>query len=282
MSTIKHRTVLITGGAAGIGKLLGQRLLKEGASQLIIWDINAEALQQTVQQLELEGHNIIGQVVDVSDTEQIIQAVQFLQSQDVQVDILINNAGIVVGNKLFWEHSHRDIDRTMHINTEALMHLTLELLPGMLERNRGHIVNVASAAGLVSNPRMSVYAASKWAVIGWSDSLRLELEQQGTRVKVTTVTPYYINTGMFEGVSSPLLPIIEPEEMVEAIVEGIRQDHIFVRKPNLVNALPLINGLLPQRIFDFVVGDLMGIYKSMDTFKGHKQPKPSEEKTESL
>lgn len=90
------------------------------------------------------------------------------------------------------------------------MHIALELLPEMILRGSGHIVNIASAAGFVSNPKMSVYVASKFAVVGWSDSLRLEMERNKTGVHVSTVTPYYIDTGMFAGVKT-LIPILKPE-----------------------------------------------------------------------
>ncbi|MDA1382144.1 SDR family NAD(P)-dependent oxidoreductase [Plesiomonas shigelloides subsp. oncorhynchi] len=98
------------------------------------------------------------------------------------------------------------MNQTLAINTNALMHICREFLPGMLEKGEGRIVNIASAAGMVSNPKMSVYCGSKWAVIGWSDSVRLELEMAGYRnIKVTTVTLSYIDTGMFAGVKAPLL-----------------------------------------------------------------------------
>lgn len=83
------------------------------------------------------------------------------------VEILINCAGIITGNKTFDRQTPEEIERTMAVNATAPMYLTLQALPGMLERNEGHICNIASAAGMISNPRMSVYAASKWAVIGW-------------------------------------------------------------------------------------------------------------------
>jgi len=183
------------------------------------------------------------------------------------IDILINNAGIVVG-KSFNEHSHTDIDRTMIINSAALMHITKEFLPDMIASKSGHIVNIASAAGLVSNPKMSVYVASKWAVIGWSDSLRLEMENANTNVKVTTVTPYYINTGMFDGVSSTVIPIVDPNIAAEKIIRGIEKNTLFVRMPGIVYTLPFIKGILPTRWFDLIVGKWMGVYKSMNDFKG--------------
>jgi hypothetical protein len=147
------------------------------------------------------------------------------------------------------------------------MHLTLELLPSMTGRGSGHIVNIASAAGLVANPRMSVYCASKWAVIGWSDSLRLEMERLRTGVRVTTVTPFYINTGMFAGVRS-VIPILEPEEAVRRILRGVARNRVFVRMPGIIYLLPLVRGLLPLRAFDWFVGTVLGVYKTMNGFKG--------------
>ena len=140
----------------------------------------------------------------------------------------------------------------------------------MIAAKEGHIVNIASAAGMVSNPKMSVYAASKWAVIGWSDSLRLEMETLQSNVKVTTVTPYYINTGMFDGVKSRVIPIVHPEVAARKIISGIEKNKLFVRMPGIVYLLPLIKGILPVRWLDKIVGKWMGIYTTMKDFKGRK------------
>jgi short-subunit dehydrogenase len=156
----------------------------------------------------------------------------------------------------------------MDINALAPMYLTRELLPGMVRRGGGHIVNVASAAGMVSNPQMSVYCASKWAVIGWSDSLRLEMESARTGVKVTTVTPYYIDTGMFAGVRSAFIPILTPDHVANEIVAAIKRDKIFLRLPRVLNLLPLLRGIMPTRWFDRIVGEWLGVYHSMSGFRG--------------
>ena len=92
------------------------------------------------------------------------------------VDIVINNAGVVVG-KYFHEHTSQNISSTMSINANAPMNVTLEFLHDMMQQNSGHICNIVSSVGLISSPKMSVYAASKWSVIGWSDSLRFEMKQ---------------------------------------------------------------------------------------------------------
>jgi len=116
---------------------------------------------------------------------------------------------------------------------------------------------------------MSVYAGSKWAVLGWSESLRLELEQIGPNLKVTTVMPSYIDTGMFAGVKAPLLtPILQPDTITEAILNAIKRNKILLRKPFIVNLLPLLHGILPTRVFDTVTGRWFGVYTSMNDFTG--------------
>lgn len=267
MSQIKNKTVLITGGASGIGYLMGKQLLQQGAGSLVIWDMQEDALNRVVGEFAGQGHQVVGFRVDVADPAQIQRAMQQMRERRITVDLLINNAGIIVG-KNFADHTPDDIARTMNVNTMAPMYLTGQVLPEMLQRGSGHIVNIASAAGMVSNPGMSVYCGSKWAVIGWSDSLRLELERARSGIKVTTVTPYYIDTGMFAGVRSPLIPILKPEYVAEQIVAAIMADKIFLRLPRILNLVPLLRGLLPTRWFDKIGGEWVGVYHSMRTFKG--------------
>lgn len=264
MTQIQGQTALITGGASGIGLLMGERLLEKGLKKLIVWDVSPENIKTARARL---GKRADFARIDVTDTSVVLDAVAAVADAGATVDILINNAGIVVG-KPFADHSHDEIDRTMTVNTSALMHLARAVLPGMIERRRGHIVNIASAAGMVSNPDMSVYCASKWAVIGWSESLRLEMEAARTGVKVTTVTPYYIDTGMFHGVTSPIIPILKPEATAAKIIRAIERNRILLRMPGLVYTLPLARGLLPTRVFDLVVGRYLGIYSSMGGFEG--------------
>ena len=267
VTDIRHATVLITGGASGIGALMGERFLRAGAARLLVWDIDSAALSRTIDRLRAQGHEAEGRPIDITDLLQLQSAIADLSARAIDIDILVNNAGIVIG-KAFASHTHEEIDRTLRVNTAAPMHLTRALLPSMLRRGRGHVVNIASAAALVPNPGMSAYCASKSAMVGWSETLRLEMERGGTPVRVTTVMPYYIDTGMFEGVRSPLLPILEPESVADRVVAGVRTDAITLRLPRIVNALPLVRGLLPTRWFDKVVGDWMGVYESMRTFKG--------------
>ena len=139
---------------------------------------------------------------DISDTASIDTAFQATKIGCGDVDILINNAGIITNNKTFAQQTDADINRTFDINTKGAMFLTLRFLPGMQARECGHICNITSSAGMLALPKMSLYAASKWAAIGWSESLRIELAREKSPVKVTTIAPYFINTGMFDGIES--------------------------------------------------------------------------------
>lgn len=270
MSQLKGATVLITGGASGIGKLMGEICLQEGAKRFIIWDIDQQKTEEFTSVLHSKGFEVHSYYTDVSNTDEIIKAANDVIQKFGGIDILFNNAGIIIG-KEFRHHTHKEIDLTMRINANAFMHVALEFIPGMIERKKGHIINIASAAGLVTAPKMAVYAASKHAVVGWSESLRLELEFISNDLHVTTVTPSYINTGMFEGVRSPVVPILKPEAVARKIIAGVKKNKIFIRMPGIVYLVPFVKGILPQRWLDVVVGKWFGFHKSMDAFKGKQQ-----------
>lgn len=273
IESLANATVLITGAAMGMGKMYAQLAVRDHAAHVILWDVNAQALEEAAAELRGRGSEIHSQVVDVSSLEAIEEAAQWVRSEVGTPDILINNAGIVRG-KYFWEHDQRtDIAATMAINTLALMHITREFLPAMISGGRtSRIVNVASAAGLLSNPRMSIYSSSKWAVVGWSDSLRLELEQAGHRhIKVTTFCPSYIKTGMFEGARGPLLtPLLEPEAVTERVWRAMKEGTPMLLMPWTVQLSKALRGILPLPVWDVVAGRVFGVYKSMEHFTGRK------------
>jgi len=265
MGFYQSKIVLITGGASGIGKIMGRMVLEQGAAGLIIWDINQIAMEDTRQELVQLGR-VTCYHVDLSSRADIALAVRMVKEQHGIPDILINNAGIVSG-KFFHEHTETEIGLTMEVNAMAPMLVTAGFLKEMISRNSGHICNIASSAGLISNPKMSVYVASKWAVTGWSDSLRIEMRQMKKKIAVTTVTPYYISTGMFDGVKS-LVPILKPEKTAAKIIRGIERRRIYVSMPWSVHFVRFGQGILPVRLFDWLIGGVMGVYHTMDHFKG--------------
>ena len=266
----ENANVLITGGASGIGKIMGRMALEKGASCLIIWDINPQSITAAVSELSKIG-KVKGYIVDVSRNELVVEGYNKVVSECGEVDILINSAGIVTSNKTFDKQTADEIVRTININTIAPMFVTRAMLPGMIRRNRGHVCNIASAGGMLSNPKMSVYAASKWGAIGWSDSVRIELQDMKSKVHVTTVAPYYINTGMFDGVKSPIIPVLKPEYVAKRIIRAIERNKSFKGIPFGFHFIRFWQFLLPTRVFDWFFGEVMGIYHTMDAFTGRKK-----------
>ena len=270
----ENANVLITGGASGIGKIMGRMALEKGAKCFIIWDINLVGIEATRKELGKYG-KVKGYVVDVSNNEIVNVAYRKTVEDCGEIDILINCAGIITSNKTFDQQTPEEIVKTMNINTIAPMFVARAMLPDMLKRNRGHVCTIASAGGMISNPKMSVYAASKWGVIGWSDSVRIELQEMKTDVHFTTVAPYYINTGMFDGVKSRIIPILKPEYVAKRVIRAIERNKAFRGIPFGFHFIRFWQAILPTRVFDFFFGKVFGIYHTMDHFTGRKSTKES-------
>jgi len=276
MKSVAGKTVLVTGAAMGMGRLFVERAIAERARRVILWDVDEAALAATVAELETGDHEtrLTAYAIDVTDRPTVEATATEILRDAGPVDVLVNNAGIVRGNRYFWESDPaRDTEATIAVNTLAPMHIARAFLPAMIEHSsEARLVNIASAAGLTPNPRMATYAASKWAVIGWSDSVRLELKQAGfDHVKVTTVCPYYVNTGMFDGAkSAPLLPILEPAEVVDESWKGMLDGEAFVVLPRTVMLNEALKGLLPVSVRDFIADRVIGVYHTMDDFTGRR------------
>ncbi|NUL46565.1 SDR family oxidoreductase [Cellulosimicrobium funkei] len=272
LDSLSGSTVLITGAAMGMGRLYAHLAARDQAAAIVLWDLQGERLQEVAEELRALGSQAVHtEVVDVSDLAAIESASAAVREAVGTPDILINNAGVVRG-AYFWEHDqHRDVAGTMAINALAPMHITREFLPEMIAGGRpSRIVNIASAAGLLANPRMSVYASSKWAVVGWSDSLRLELEQAGHHhIAVTTFCPSYITTGMFEGARGPLLtPLLDPETVTERVWAAMKQGTPLLMMPWSVKLSTALRGVLPVRAWDVLADQVFGVYRSMEHFTG--------------
>ncbi|MFE6921521.1 SDR family NAD(P)-dependent oxidoreductase [Nocardia sp. NPDC057663] len=273
LETVAGKRVLVTGAAMGLGKLFAETAVREGADAVVLWDVNELSLRETAAQLTAQGGKVHSYVVDVSSQDSIREAADAVRNEIGGIDILVNNAGIVRGNTYFWETENRaDIDMTMAINSLAPMYIALEFLPGMVAgAGEARVLNIASSAGLVANPRMAVYAASKWAALGWSDSVRLELEQAGhDHVKFTTVCPTYINTGMFDGAKGILFtPMLEQNDVVETSWREMKNGGALVVLPWTSRMNRALTGLLPIKVRDFYL-NAVGVYHSMDQFTGRK------------
>ena len=156
----------------------------------------------------------------------------------------------MANNRNFAEQTDADIDRTVDINTKGAMYVALRCLKDMKARGRGHICNVTASAGRLALPRMALYSASKWAAIGWSESVRIELTREKSPVKLTTIAPYFINTGMFDGIHS-FFKIQEPEVVARKTLRAIEIDKWYKGIPFSEHFIRLMQGIFPQRLFDF-------------------------------
>lgn len=264
---ITKNTILITGAASGLGLLLAKRFAKN-ENTLILADINDIGLQNVKQELLTLGKcQVVTYKLDLTKLSDIKSFCETIKTK-YHVDILVNNAGIVSGKDLLnLTDSH--IVNSFMVNSIAPMILTREFLSGMIQKDYGQIVNLCSASSLVGVPKLSDYAATKAAILNFDESLRLELKQMNSNVKTSAICPFYINTGMFDGVKtrfSFLLPILRPDYVADRICQAIERKTDRVIMPKFVYSIFLIK-FLPPKIFDSLLS-FFGINSSMEDFKG--------------
>lgn len=266
--SVRLKRVLITGAARGLGRAIAEDFARRGA-ELVLTDVQADLLQETVAAIAAQGTRCHGYVVDVTDEASILAAREQIHQELGQVDILVNNAGVVFGGPLLEVPMSRH-RLTFRVNVEGVVAMTHAFLPDIVASPRGHVVFVASASGFVGLPNGTSYAASKWAVIGFAESVRAELKHLGHRnVHVTTVCPTYINTGMFEGVTPPKTTrLLDPSEIAKHVVDGVEETKVWVLEPWIVKLTPFLKNCLPTALSDFL-GDAFGANQSMDHWQGH-------------
>jgi all-trans-retinol dehydrogenase (NAD+) len=270
MKDISNKLVLVTGGASGIGRLMALDFARRGA-RTAVWDIAAPALRALEKEAAAEGFSITGMSCDISDRDAVYRRAKALVKKLGPVDILVNNAGIVSGKTLL-ETPDEKIEKTIQINVFPLFWTAKAFLPSMLERNSGHIVTIASAAGLIGVQGLADYCASKFAAVGFDESLRMELRRMKSAVKTTVICPFFIDTGMFAGVKTRfplLLPIMRPRYAVKRIVGAVLNKRKRLIIPPFANTLLLLR-LFPLGLLD-AVADFFGISHAMDGFKGRNQ-----------
>jgi len=273
VTTINNKHVLITGGASGIGRRLVLRCAEMGAAVTILDLDEAGATAAAAEAAALGPGPVRGFACDVGDPAQVAARAAEVVAAQGPVDILVNNAGVVSGKPLL-ELSDEHIERTFRVNTLALFWTTKAFLPAMVARGSGHIVTVASAAGLIGSPRETDYAASKFAAVGFNEALRLELKRSAPGVKTTVIRPFYIDTGMFAGVKTRfplLLPILKEANVTERILRAIQHNAPQLDMPLMVRTVPLMR-LLPVWAFDGLA-DFFGITAAMDEFTGREAPR---------
>lgn len=188
---MKGKTVLITGATSGIGEGCARKFAAMG-SNLILNGRNIEKLNQLKEELTALGVEVLTLPFDVRDRAAMRAAIDSLQGSWQQIDVLINNAGLVIGVDKEFEGNLDEWDIVLDTNTKALLSMTRMIVPGMVARGRGHIINIGSIAGDAAYPGGSVYCATKAAVKALSDGLRIDLVD--TPLRVTNIKPGMVET----------------------------------------------------------------------------------------
>ncbi|XP_077126635.1 epidermal retinol dehydrogenase 2 [Ranitomeya variabilis] len=262
--------VLITGAGSGIGRLMALQFARLGAT-LVLWDINEEGNRETSRLAKKNGSvRVHTYTCDCSKREDVYRAADQVKKEVGDITILINNAGIVTGKK-FIDSPDALVEKTMQVNTMAHFWTYKAFLPAMMASNHGHLVSIASSAGLIGVNGLADYCASKFAAIGFAESVGLEMLALGkTGVKTTIVCPYFINTGMFDGCTSKwprFMPILEPEYATKKIVDAILKEQVYLVMPRSLYLIFALKNIISAKL-GFVLGDYFGAFHFMDHFKG--------------
>ena len=246
------KLVAITGGARGIGEQ-SARVFAERGAKVAIGDLDLDAATATAGRLDGAGSGeVAGFILDVTDPDSFAA---FLSAAEKRfgrpVDVLVNNAGIMPTGDFLDEDT--DVTRRLvEINLMAIFTGARLVMPGMVERGSGAIVNVASLYGKVGGAGAATYCATKHAVVGFSESLRAELA--GTGVDVVIVMPSLVRTDLTAGVSDTrIVPTQTPEQVADALVAGVERGQTDVFVPWYTGVLNAVGNLLPRVLRDRVV-----------------------------
>ncbi len=222
MTKLKSKKAIITGGGRGLGKATAIAFAKEGID-IAITGRNESILKETVSELEAFGVKAIYSVFDISDYESVKVHIKNIVNELGSVDILVNNAGIAV----FGTFTEMKVDQWREIiqtNVMGMYYVTKEVLPYLINQNEGEIINVSSTAGLSGHATTSAYSASKFAVIGMSESLMQEVRKNN--IRVCTLTPSTIATDraceLGIAVKDSQDSKLQPEDFAELIVLGLK------------------------------------------------------------
>ncbi|XP_027740192.1 estradiol 17-beta-dehydrogenase 11-like [Empidonax traillii] len=244
--SVSGELVLITGAGHGVGRATALEFAKR-QSRLVLWDISKHGVEETAAECKNLGATVEAFVVDCSKREEIYSAADKVKKEIGDVTILVNNAGVITAADLLSTQDHQ-IERMFEVNILAHMWTTRAFLPAMMNNNYGHIVTVASAAGHFVTSFMVAYCSSKFAAVGFHKALTEELSTLGKDgIKTTCLCPVFINTGFVKNPSTRLGKILEIEEVVEALMEGIVTNQKMVFVPSNQRVALLLERVFPER-----------------------------------
>jgi NADP-dependent 3-hydroxy acid dehydrogenase YdfG len=250
--SLAGQVVAITGGARGIGRATAAALIAQGA-RIAIGDIEAPLAERTAQEL---GAGTVGLPLDVTDRASFTAFLDEVESRLEPLDVLINNAGIMpIGP--FLEETDATAKRMIDINLTGVIFGSKLALERFLPRNRGHLVQIASAAGKAGFPGGATYCATKHAVVGLSEAIRAEL--YGTNVEISVVMPVVVNTELGSGLPTTRgFKAVEAEDVANAIVEALQLGRYEVFVPKSVGGIFRFNSIMPRRATEAIGRFLKG------------------------
>lgn len=276
--------VLITGAAGGIGACLAREFVAAGAANVVLVDIDAAALARVKASLSLPAaprvcvHALVCDVAAAADVASLFTRVILLTG--CAPDVIISNAGVVNGADIDALPA-ASLERCFRVNTFAAFHLVREALPHMKAARRGSVVLVSSVMGLIGGARLTDYCASKWALLGMLESLRLELQRDGLggQIGCIAVLPYVTSTGLFRGIfedpraANPLrawlFPPLSPASVAAETLRAVRRGgDAVVTLPAVLYWAAIFSKLLPLSLSDAIAG-YFGGWHGMSSFIGH-------------
>jgi NADP-dependent 3-hydroxy acid dehydrogenase YdfG len=246
MSKLTGKVVAITGGARGIGLATAKALHEQGA-QVVLGDLDAEATRAAAAQV---GARAAGTTLDVRDAASFAAFLAFAHEAFGPVDVLVNNAGVMPIGPFLEEDPHT-AQRTVDVNLVGCLNGVRSVLPGMVERGAGHIINVASVAGRSPVVGGITYAASKAGVVSITESARVEF--RGSGVHFTCVIPSFTNTDLIKGTKGTrFVGTVEPEDVAAAIAKVIAKPKPDVFVPGVIGLIIRTQPLVGRRVRDAI------------------------------
>ncbi|MBW2383449.1 MAG: SDR family oxidoreductase [Deltaproteobacteria bacterium] len=257
----KH--VVVTGGASGIGEAMCRRFAAEKAHGVVVADVNAVGAERVAK--EIGG---LGVAVDVSDESQIQALVRKAENEFGPIDLFCSNAGIGVGGGV--EAASEDWQRIWEINVMSHVYAARAVLPSMIERGEGYLLNTCSAAGLLSQIGSAPYSVTKHAAVGLAESLAIAHGDQG--IRVSALCPQAVRTAMTAGAEGGGVAgvdgMLEPDEVAQIVVEGLAAEH-FLILPH-----PIVEKYMRRKVDDYDRW-LAGMRRLQSQFPGGGIPKRS-------
>ncbi len=259
MESFANRVVLITGACSGIGRQMALRLASEGAA-IAALDLKQDALTRLA--AELAGGRVATAPGDVTDRDSLYPAVRQLEQQLGPVDVLIANAGIGVDTPAD-PYNALGIEAQVRVNLIGVSNSIGAVLPGMLQRGRGHIVGISSLASYRGLPKMAGYCASKAGCSALLEALRVELQPRG--IAVTTICPGWIRTPLTDNIDVPHIFLMEPEYAVSRILDAVRQRRTYFAFPAPTLRRARLLRWLPASLSDWAVRRMMAAFAKKET-----------------